>query len=134
MRCFNHPDSEAVATCKHCFKGICRECVIDSGCGLACSTACEDEIKSLHAMIDRSKKMYPIAAKNQSRNAVWLVLTAAVFIALGLVIRDDFRFMAFFIGMGVVMLLGSAFAFLSSRKIAQLSDRTPAGSPPKVQA
>ena len=73
--------------------------------------------------------MYLIAAKNQFRNAVWLVLTAAVFIALGLLIRDDFRFMAFFIGMGVVMLLGSAFAFLSSRKIARLSDRTPLARP-----
>jgi hypothetical protein len=85
-------------------------------------------------MIDRSRKMYPIAAKNQSRSAVWLVLIAAVFIGLGLLIRDDFRFMAFFIGMGVVMLLGSAFAFLNSRKIARLSDGNPAGSPPKVQA
>lgn len=133
MRCFNHPDSEAVAICKHCGRGICRDCVIDTGCGLACSPACEEEVKSVHVMISRSKKMYPIAAKNQSRTAIWLVLTAALFIALGLLIRDDFRFTAFFIGMGVVMLLGSAFAFLNSRKIARLSDRNPAGSPPKLQ-
>lgn len=26
MKCFNHPDREAVATCKKCGKGLCREC------------------------------------------------------------------------------------------------------------
>jgi hypothetical protein len=131
MRCFNHAHVEAVATCKHCFKGICRECAIDSGCGLACSPLCADEIKSLNAMINRSKKMYPIAAKNQFRSAIWLLLTAAIFITLGLWIRDDFRFMAFFIGMGVLMLLGSIFAFLNSRKIARLTNGNTAVSHPK---
>jgi hypothetical protein len=100
MRCFNHPDVDAVATCKHCFKGVCKECVVDSGCGLACSLPCQDEIRSLYAMMNRSKKMYPLAARNQSRNAIWLVLTAAVFIASGLWIKADVPFMAFLIGMG----------------------------------
>lgn len=26
MKCFNHPDQEAVATCQKCGKGLCREC------------------------------------------------------------------------------------------------------------
>ncbi|MCM1056972.1 MAG: DUF6040 family protein [Firmicutes bacterium] len=26
MKCFNHPDREAVATCQNCGKGLCREC------------------------------------------------------------------------------------------------------------
>lgn len=26
MKCFNHIDCEAVATCQHCGKGLCREC------------------------------------------------------------------------------------------------------------
>ena len=26
MRCFNHPEQEAVATCQKCGKGLCREC------------------------------------------------------------------------------------------------------------
>lgn len=26
MKCFNHTDREAVATCQHCGKGLCREC------------------------------------------------------------------------------------------------------------
>ena len=131
MRCFNHPEVEAVATCKHCYKGICRECVLDSGCGLACSPPCKDEIRSLYAMISRSKKMYPIAARTQSRNGIWFVLTAAIFIASGLWIKADVPFMAFLIGMGVLMLLAGAFSFLNSRRIARLSDANPAGSLPK---
>lgn len=26
MKCFNHTDREAVATCQHCGKGLCKEC------------------------------------------------------------------------------------------------------------
>lgn len=26
MKCFNHPEREAVATCQKCGKGLCREC------------------------------------------------------------------------------------------------------------
>lgn len=26
MKCFNHPEREAVATCQNCGKGLCREC------------------------------------------------------------------------------------------------------------
>lgn len=26
MKCFNHKDQEAVATCRHCGKSLCREC------------------------------------------------------------------------------------------------------------
>ncbi len=26
MKCFNHPEREAVATCQKCGKGLCKEC------------------------------------------------------------------------------------------------------------
>lgn len=29
MKCFNHTDREAVATCQHCGKGLCRECAAE---------------------------------------------------------------------------------------------------------
>ncbi|MBP7275989.1 MAG: hypothetical protein KBA51_07280, partial [Kiritimatiellae bacterium] len=35
MKCFNHEDRDAVGTCKSCGKGVCRECAVDMGKGLA---------------------------------------------------------------------------------------------------
>jgi hypothetical protein len=36
MNCFNHPDVPAVGICKACQKGLCMECVVDLGHGIAC--------------------------------------------------------------------------------------------------
>jgi hypothetical protein len=36
MNCFNHPDVPAVGICKACQKGLCMECAIDLGHGIAC--------------------------------------------------------------------------------------------------
>jgi hypothetical protein len=36
MNCFNHPDIPAVGICKYCQKGLCKDCAIDSGYGIAC--------------------------------------------------------------------------------------------------
>jgi hypothetical protein len=36
MRCYVHPDREAVGTCKLCHRGVCMECGADRGQGLAC--------------------------------------------------------------------------------------------------
>ena len=75
MRCFNHPATEAVG------KGLCAQCAKETGIGITCSSTCEEEIKALRAMIDRSRKMYPFAAKTHSRNAIWFTLLALVLIS-----------------------------------------------------
>jgi hypothetical protein len=78
MRCFKHPQSEAVGTCKHCFKGVCAECTKDTSVGIVCSPQCEEEVLSVKALLDRSKKSYTLASKTYLRNTIWLVLTSAV--------------------------------------------------------
>jgi hypothetical protein len=97
------------------------ECVKDSGYGIACSSLCIDEIKSLYAAIKRNKLVYSIAARASLRNAIWIFLLATGFIAFGLWTKDDFPFSAYLLGMGLLFVLGSAFAFLNSRRMARLS-------------
>lgn len=45
MRCFVHPDREAVAICRTCATGICRECGVDVGSGFACSAKCAEDVR-----------------------------------------------------------------------------------------
>ncbi|HUB02824.1 MAG TPA: hypothetical protein VL983_09060 [Terriglobales bacterium] len=116
MKCFSHPEMDAVGSCKHCFKGVCARCAKDSGVGVVCSQACEDEVRSVRAMMERGRKMYPLAAKTQLRSAIWLVALAAVFIAWGLISEHG----AFMIVIGAVMLLGAGFAGFNSRRMAKL--------------
>ena len=116
MKCFNHPEVDAVGSCKHCFKGLCTRCAKDSGVGVVCSQACEDEVRSVRAMLERSRKMQPLAVNAHLRSAIWLVALAAVFIAWGLISDHG----AIMVVIGAVMLLGAAFAGFNSRRMAKL--------------
>jgi hypothetical protein len=57
MRCFYHQDREAVGSCKSCGKGVCAECAVDLGKGLACRNRCEDAAKALIQLIDRNLQL-----------------------------------------------------------------------------
>jgi hypothetical protein len=116
MKCFRHPENDAVGSCKHCAKGVCSQCVRDTGWGVACSEPCEHEVFALRSMIERNRKMYPLASKNHFRSAIWLAAMAAIFLGWGAFHGDDL----FLISMGVVMLLGAGFAVYNGRRLAKL--------------
>ncbi len=66
MHCFNHNSSPAVGICKACQKGLCAECAVDVGMGLACKESCELHVAELNEMNERSLKIYGIG-KYKSR-------------------------------------------------------------------
>jgi len=121
MRCFRHTQSEALGTCKYCSKGICSECAIDTGFGLACSAPCKEEVLSIKAMMERNKKAFPMVSKSSMRNATWLALLAVVFILFGFIQRSDSFLLWFFVAVGFVMLLGAVFSIVNARKFAKAS-------------
>jgi hypothetical protein len=54
MRCFYHHEKETVGQCKSCGKGVCAECAVDLGKGLACHGRCEEQVRALIELIDRN--------------------------------------------------------------------------------
>jgi len=54
MKCFNHPQSDAVGTCKHCQRGLCHECASEREGGLACRGRCETQVDAVNALIRRN--------------------------------------------------------------------------------
>lgn len=62
MKCYYHNESDAVGFCKACSKGLCRECAVDVGYGLACKDTCEDQVRAVNAIIERGKRGYQLYA------------------------------------------------------------------------
>jgi hypothetical protein len=54
MQCFYHPESHAVGTCKHCQRGLCRDCASEREGGLACQGRCEEMVDQVSALIRRN--------------------------------------------------------------------------------
>ncbi len=42
MKCYVHPDTDAVATCTECGKGICSECAIDVAGSIVCRNCIQE--------------------------------------------------------------------------------------------
>jgi Uncharacterized protein conserved in archaea (DUF2180) len=53
MKCFSHSDSEAIAICIHCGRGVCVSCQIRSPTGrIVCSTTCLSGLRLTEQAID----------------------------------------------------------------------------------
>jgi len=54
MKCFYHAQADAVGTCKHCHRGVCRECAAERDGGIACRGRCEGAVDQVNALIARN--------------------------------------------------------------------------------
>jgi hypothetical protein len=57
MRCFYHPDTEAVGLCKHCSRGICRDCTAQREGGLACQGKHEEMVDLISQLVGRNVRL-----------------------------------------------------------------------------
>lgn len=75
MKCFNHGEVDAVGVCKSCQRGVCAECAIDLGHGLACKDKHEADAEFLHFLIERNKKAIQLQPRAASvGNIFWLIM------------------------------------------------------------
>ena len=121
MKCFYHRDRDAVGSCKSCGKGLCSECAVDLGKGLACHGRCEEDAKAVIALIDQNIKMSPKAVKlldvgrrARTGTATFNFVMGAIFVLWGL--SDTDRFM-FLIIIGVWFLGFGAFSIIQCRRV-----------------
>lgn len=121
MKCFYHQNRDAIGTCKSCNKGLCPECAVDLGKGLACHKLCEDDVKAVIGLIEQNIKLSPKAARlmNAGRHArtgsaIFNLVMGAIFILWGM--TEPARF-TFLIILGVCFFAFGAFSFFQSRQI-----------------
>ncbi|MDR2213784.1 MAG: hypothetical protein LBE21_09205 [Pseudomonadales bacterium] len=101
MRCFNHPENEAIGICKSCHRGLCANCATDLGHGLACKGKHESEVNTLHTLIGQNEKIYAAMPKARNAGPLFLGFMGTVFAGYGL-----------FYGQGVMdlpVILGAGF-------------------------
>jgi hypothetical protein len=91
MNCFYHPTVAAVGICKSCAKGLCPECAVDVGKGLACKGRCEEDVKAVASLIDRTVKRSPLtdhilktARSNRYLGAIFYLAFGSLFTGFGI--------------------------------------------------
>jgi hypothetical protein len=105
MNCFNHPDVPAVGICKACQKGLCMECAIDLGHGIACKNHRED-VEMLNTIQADSKRAI------QNTEVLYRVIT--VFILGIAVVLGGFSSRPTGINDAILIFGGTGICFLSA--------------------
>ena len=120
MRCFYHQDREAIGACKSCGKGLCPECAVDLGKGLACRGRCEADVQGIIKLVDqnirymgempgimnRNRSVVNQARSTRFATGVYSSLAGVIFIILGA--ADMARFV-FIFALGAVSLVYGIF-------------------------
>ena len=117
MKCFNHPDKDAVGICKQCSKGVCPSCVILVGGSVACATSCTDAVARIDALIRSNAAATEI---NQSRGgryfqAIFLIALGLLFTASPFLMGASGRNLSVAVAIGLVFLLFGAVLGLYQR-------------------
>lgn len=84
MKCFRHPEQDAVGTCKSCCKGICRDCTAEQPKGLACRNSCEEDVRALTQLLESSMRISPLGTKVWLGHRTNMLWTAAACAAVGI--------------------------------------------------
>jgi len=85
MKCYNHPNVDAVASCKSCARGLCHECIAEVGLSCSCRGRCEADVATLNDLVERGRTAYQKASATYFRSGVFITMLGAVFELLGTV-------------------------------------------------
>jgi sulfite exporter TauE/SafE len=117
MICYNHPDRPAVGTCKHCHRGLCKECAVLVDDSVACRDRHEQQVASANLAMARTVLQAQRTGAGYMRSAVFYGLAGGAFAALGLI---QYRFLGlqavFFILIGLFLLYAGIANFLEARR------------------
>ena len=112
MKCFNHPDVEAIAICKNCCKGLCQECATDTGKGIACKDKCEVDVALMDNIFRQSTKVYQNTSKTYSQLSIWMVVLGFGMIVFSFFLPNPF----FLLFIGSLFIIGGVAYYFTSKR------------------
>ena len=107
MNCFRHNDRPAVGLCKHCFKAVCRECILEAAGAVVCSPACAAEASSVDALLRN-------VPRTRRGSVVIYGGIGTVMLLLGAIMRDAAGMLIALLG--VFMLIGAYLSHTTARE------------------
>ncbi len=128
MRCHTHRDVDAVGVCRSCGKGVCGDCAADLGRGLACAGRCEEDVRRLVELADRSAQQLERSqalvgnAASLYRSLAWfLVVVGLVFLGWSFTLEAAAGFVRV---VGVVLLLFGLVVRWAAGRMAEAAPQT----------
>lgn len=58
MKCFTHEQIDALAVCRSCGRGLCRDCIAEVGLSCSCKGGCEEVVATMNDLVERGRTHY----------------------------------------------------------------------------
>ncbi len=114
MRCFNHQDQEAIGTCKGCSKGLCINCAVDLGHGLACKGVHEELVNTYNAIVSKNARVQGVQSRTTTVAPLFYAFMGLV--SVGFSIFIDKKLLGFLSLMGIGFLVYAGVIYQLNRK------------------
>jgi hypothetical protein len=101
MKCFVHAQADAVATCRNCHRGLCRECAVAEPGFIACRGACTEQARRMESLVANRLRSHHASHGNGWLAPAFFTTIAVILLYFG-VQRFDERF-------NIATALGAAF-------------------------
>src|SRR5437762_5766948 len=116
MKCFNHPNVDAVGICKSCGRGLCRECIAEVDLACSCKGRCKVVVETMNDLVERGSTAYQKSSAIQMRNGILIILLGALFLFFGIWGGAETPWNYFFLAAGALFsLLGFSAIFAAIR-------------------
>jgi hypothetical protein len=105
VKCYDHPEVEAVGVCAHCGRGLCAESAVEIGKRTACKGRCEGEVAAMNAAFTRQQRQGSQA--NLRSTAFMFLVFSLIFLFFPMFdtrLEESFRVLQFEIG-GVLFVI-----------------------------
>jgi hypothetical protein len=60
MKCFTHEKTDALAVCRSCGRGLCRDCIAEIGLSCSCKGGCEEVVATMNYLVERGRTRYQL--------------------------------------------------------------------------
>jgi hypothetical protein len=102
MKCFYHPNVDAVGVCKSCGRALCRDCITEVGLSCSCKGRCESVVATMNDLVVRGGSAYQKSGALQIRNGILITLLGGLFAVPGFLNGDNSPWTYFMIGAGII--------------------------------
>ena len=117
MKCYYHPDEQAIALCKYCQRGLCTECAAQAGDSLACKGLHEEQVRAMEALMQKNILQSKRVGSDYLRNTIFYGVVGLLFTVFGL---SQLKWMGLqalvYLMIGLALLWAAIANYLESRK------------------
>ena len=119
MKCFVHEKIDALAVCRSCGRGLCRDCITEVGLTCSCKGDCEEVVATMNDLVVRGRTQFQKISNAQFRFGITFGLFGLILMALSGVSFANSENGYYFLALASPLLILGALMMYSAKRLRE---------------